>query len=178
MPDTNYFINSGIDLSDLPAVQTEQFIPIERSYRKILYIINSITFVVLLILLLGFVGFVSGLFHWLTYALLLVWFFLILFSLWFASASTAHKSYLLRHRDISYRSGVFFRDWITVPFSRVQHCELSRGVLDRSFGLAELRVYTAGGSSSDISIPGLKNEVALQLKDFIISKIKDSDEEE
>jgi len=103
---------------------------------------------------------------------------LLIFSLWFASASVDRKSYVLRQKDISYRTGVFFRDWITIPFSRVQHCELSRGILERTFGLAQLHVYTAGGSSSDISIPGLRDDVAMQMKEFVISKIKDLDEEE
>ena len=136
MSESNFFINSGIDLTNLPTVQSEEFVPIERSYRKILYISNAIVFSVLLILLLVFVIFFLGLLHWLTYTLLISWLFLALFSFWFSSTSVEKKLYLLRQRDISYRSGVFFRDWITIPFSRVQHCELSRGILDRTFGLA------------------------------------------
>ena len=172
------FENSAIELGHLPDIESSQFIPIDRRYAKILYISNTIAFGIILIFLLLFIFLYLGILHWLSYASLLLWMLLLLASFWFASTSVDRKSYFLRQRDISFKTGVFFRDWITVPFTRVQHCELSRGILDRSFGLAELRVYTAGGSSSDISIPGLKDDIAIKLKDFVISKIRDLDEEE
>ncbi len=178
MHESQFFENSALDIAHLPHLQSEEFIPIERTYAKVLYLTNAIIFAVLLIFLLLFILLYLGVFHWLSYASLIMWMLLTILSFWFASASVDRKFYLLRQRDISFKSGVFFRDWITIPFTRVQHCELSRGVLDRSFGLAELRVYTAGGSSSDISIPGLRDEVAVRLKDFVISQIKDHDEEE
>ena len=178
MQNDPFFQNSAIELTDLPHLESHTFLPIQRSYVNILYLSNGLTFLLLLVPLLIFVVVYLGVLHWLSFLLLIIWLALALFSLWFASASVTNKSYLLRQKDISYRTGVFFKDWITIPFTRVQHCELSRGVLDRSFGLAELRIYTAGGSGSDIAIPGLLNEDALRLKNFIIAKIKDRDEEE
>ncbi|NND35356.1 MAG: PH domain-containing protein, partial [Saprospiraceae bacterium] len=65
-----------------------------------------------------------------------------------------------------------------IPFSRVQHCEIIKGVIDNMIGLVELRIFTAGGSSSDLVIPGLTPDVAFALKEHIIGKISDDDEEE
>ncbi len=178
MLDHNSFSNEPIPISGLPAIEDVMFLPIEPAYAKILYISNGIIFGVLLIPLLGFVVFYLGLFSWLSYVLLLFWFALALLSLWVSHTAVNYKSYAIRQRDISYKTGIFFKEWITIPFTRVQHCEISRGVLDRAFDLAELRIFTAGGSSSDIAIPGLQTDVAQQLKDFIIAKIKDHDEEE
>ena len=39
------------------------------------------------------------------------------------------------------------------------------------YGLGSLKLYTAGGNSSDLVIQGLSIEVAENLKDFISSKI-------
>ena len=38
------------------------------------------------------------------------------------------------------------------------------------FDLHTLQVFTAGGSNSDLSIPGLKADTAARIKEFIIKK--------
>ena len=39
------------------------------------------------------------------------------------------------------------------------------------YQLTELQVYTAGGSSSDLHIPGLPKEEAERIKSFLLNKI-------
>lgn len=87
------------------------------------------------------------------------------------------KQYALRERDIIYRHGVIWRSNTVIPFNRVQHAEVSQGPLDRLFNLSRLRIYTAGGSSSDLSIPGLLPYDAERIKHFILNRTV-SDEEE
>jgi membrane protein YdbS with pleckstrin-like domain len=178
MSNQDFFQNRLIPLEDLPAVQTSEFIPIDGRYARVQYLTNSLYFLLIFVVVSIFVLIKFGFFSWITYAIILLWLLLYLFSLWFARVSAAKKSYLLRWHDISYREGVFFRSWITIPFSRVQHCEIIKGIVDNLFGLVELRIFTAGGSSSDIVIPGLTPEVAFKLKEQIISKVIDHDEEE
>ena len=172
------FTNEVVLPKDLPRVEKLQFVPIERSYANILYISYTIFFAVLLGVFLLFILPQIGLVYWLSWALLLCWVALYLLSLWFGYVGVRKKSYALRDKDISYKTGVFFEDWITVPFNRVQHCEITKGVLENAFGLVSLKVYTAGGSGSDLHIPGVKPEIAHQLKEFIINKIKLEDDEE
>lgn len=76
--------------------------------------------------------------------------------------------YLLRQHDISYRSGWLLRSQVTVPMSRIQHSEIFRGPLDRWLGLSTLRIYTAGSSGSNLSIPGLKSETAHALRTALL----------
>ncbi len=173
-----FFENIIVNIDDLPAVEKVEFVPIDLKYARVLYLTNTFYFLIILIAVSIFSLFQFGFFHWLTYALLLGWLCLYLFSLWFAGVGTRKKKYLIRWHDISYREGVFFKSWITIPFNRVQHCEIIKGVTDNLFGLVELRIFTAGGSSSDIVIPGLRPDVAFRLKEKIISKIVDHDEEE
>ena len=47
---------------------------------------------------------------------------------------------------------------------------MSQGIIQRMFDLHTLQIFTAGGSNSDLSIPGLKADTAQRIKEFIINK--------
>ncbi|MGE5355051.1 MAG: PH domain-containing protein [Deltaproteobacteria bacterium] len=81
------------------------------------------------------------------------------------------KSYSIRHNDLIFRRGVLFNRITIVPFNRIQHIELTRGPVENFFNLCSIKFFTAGGSQSDIIIPGLNTETANKIKSFIISKI-------
>ncbi len=172
------FENVLVDIDDLPRLEDLSYSAIDSRYAYVIYGIVTIVFVILLAAVAIGSGVLFGLFHWVTYVLFLSWFCLFLLGLWFGQFSSTRMKYLLRSHDISYQEGVWFRSWTTVPFNRIQHCEVARGVLDNLFGLSELRIYTAGGSSSDLTVPGLRPEVAERLKEAIIRKIAYADEEE
>jgi membrane protein YdbS with pleckstrin-like domain len=80
------------------------------------------------------------------------------------------RSYALRERDLTYKKGWIFSSMITIPFNRIQHTEISRGPIERKYELSTLKIYTAGGATSDLSIPGLEAEEAEQLKEFVAKK--------
>lgn len=80
------------------------------------------------------------------------------------------RSYALREKDLTYKKGWIFNSMVTIPFNRIQHTEISRGPIERRFELSTLKIYTAGGSTSDLSIPGLEVEEAQQLKDYVAKK--------
>lgn len=80
------------------------------------------------------------------------------------------RSYALRQNDLTYRKGWLFYSITTVPFNRIQHTEVSQGPLERKYELCTLNLYTAGGSTSDLSIPGLEQDEAQQLRDYIAKK--------
>ena len=82
-----------------------------------------------------------------------------------------YKAYLLRDHDILYKTGYLSRRTTAVPKNRIQHVEIRQGVLSRMFKLSKLVVFTAGGNASDLSISGLKPEVAQQLKEHISKSI-------
>lgn len=88
-----------------------------------------------------------------------------------------YKSYALRKKDIIYKSGWLWRSVTTVPFNRVQHVSIDQGPVERNFDLSKLKIYTAGGSASDMTIPGLSPSTADYLKEFIVKKTQ-ADEEE
>src|SRR5690606_41037222 len=55
-----------------------------------------------------------------------------------------------------------------VPHSRVQHVDINHGPIDRRFGLAALKVHTAGTQLSAVSLDGLLRERAEALRDDLV----------
>ena len=85
--------------------------------------------------------------------------------------SVPRRGYVLRDKDIIFRSGVIWRSITAVPFNRVQHVESSNSPLDRRFGLANLQIFTAGGSGGDLQISGLGADNAEKLRVYILDKV-------
>ena len=77
-------------------------------------------------------------------------------------------SYLLNDIGIEIRRGVYWRQIIAVPRSRVQHIDVRQGPLRRSYGLSTLMIFTAGTEHSSVSLPGLAHETALALRDLLL----------
>lgn len=108
---------------------------------------------------------------WLNWGLLAFWATLFSLGMIVALKRFAAEGYALREHDILHKHGVWWRSLTAIPFNRMQHCEISRGPVESAFGLATLRVYTAGGSGSDLSISGLPLAEAQRVKEFITKKI-------
>jgi membrane protein YdbS with pleckstrin-like domain len=81
------------------------------------------------------------------------------------------RGYALRMHDVVYRSGLIFRDLKVCPFNRIQNCSLSRGPLDRRYGVATLVLYTAGSNGADLRLPGLPYESAESIREFLLNRI-------
>jgi len=69
------------------------------------------------------------------------------------------------------RGWLFHTDTI-VPFVRVQHIDVTRGPLDKLFGIATLVVHTAGTHNSIVTLPGLSPERAAEIREAIRSEIR------
>lgn len=173
------FENEPIILEGIPRAATLEYSPLEPAYLK-----SSLIFTVLFFLILMVAATVVRFVFTPDWIIPLYFYvlggLLVLGSLfcWLTIKAFKKKHYALREKDILYQSGLVWHDTVVVPFNRVQHCEVGVGPIDRMFGLAELKIFTAGGSSSDLTIEGLTAENARRLKDFIISKTAFADEEE
>lgn len=172
----NIFTNYQVDLKDLPTAAGIQFNGLEKKYRRIQYIVSLIVSTILLIglVVLYFVSDPPG---WVGASAFGLWLLLLILQFVFIKNGFIHKGYVVRTRDLVYKKGWLYKKQVTVPFSRIQHVDIKQGVLERSYGLSKLNLYTAGGASSDLSIPGLKLEDAKRIKSFILG-IMTSDEEE
>jgi len=105
------------------------------------------------------------------------WILLYCFLILLSFKGFEHKGYAMREHDIIFKKGWIWRSSTIVPFNRVQHTEIEQGPIERIFRLSVLKIFTAGGSSSDLRIPGLLPENANRLKDYIQNKVERDEEE-
>ena len=115
--------------------------------------------------------------NWAVFALLFFLVFLVVASFALTYIAFKKKKYALREKDIIYQSGYFWRKFTVLPFSRVQHAEVQQGPIERLFELSRLKIYTAGGSSSDLSIAGLPLNTAQNIKHYILHQSALDEEE-
>lgn len=66
--------------------------------------------------------------------------------------------------------GVYWRRETFVPRARVQHTDVNQGPLARRFGIAELKVFTAGTQDAEIEVDGLAHADALALRDRLLGR--------
>lgn len=174
------FTNEPILIENIPDFEQPALKPLDKGYLTIMYISNLLQ----LVLPIAWIVLIPMFFpeipsFWSKMGLILILAF-ILVQFLIIRWSFGVKGYAIREKDIIYQTGLFFRSKTIIPFARVQHGEITRSLLSRAFGLSTLNVYTAGGSSSDLSIPGIRAEEAEKLCAFILQKVNQEmkDEEE
>ena len=82
----------------------------------------------------------------------------------FLARRVAAWQYAERKDDLMVRRGVFIRRQSVIPYGRMQFIDVTAGPVERSLGLATLRMHTAA-AASDARIPGLDHQVAAGLRD-------------
>ncbi len=166
------FTNSILLTGNLPEIDSKTFNPLDRKYLKIIFIRISIFFLIASVVLATtllladeiptkLVAILGG-----SIIILITAFLIILSNLEFP-----RKGYLVREHDISFKKGLITFKLTTVPYNRIQHVEVNQGLLPKIFQLASIKIYTAGGSYSDLSIPGLQSNEAHRLKAFLSDQI-------
>lgn len=177
------FTNTQIEITHLPSVSHIEYKGLDKDYLTASMIRTLFSWIIIGVIFGVIVQFnksnsdfeeVVGPF--LKYAVIAVC-FLAVVNLLLTYFGFYKKGYAVRDKDISYKTGLFWKSKTLIPFNRIQHSEVKQGPFERMFGLSSLRVFTAGGSASDLSINGLKQEQANHLKQFIIKKTS-ADEEE
>jgi hypothetical protein len=103
---------------------------------------------------------------------------LTVFIVFYCKKSYNYTGYAVREKDFLFKEGIWWQSISIVPYSRVQHCEIDQGPIDRMFGLCSLQLFSAGGSSSDIEVDGLTQEQATAIKQYIMSKVTSVNEQE
>lgn len=170
------FSNVQLDLTALPNADHLEMIPLEKAFKTVRYISGGIV-AAIMILIFWVIVFVEPGFWPYSIYLAVVVSLIALWIIFYNGISYHHMGYALREKDISFKSGLWWKSMTTVPFNRVQHCDLKQGILDRKFGLSKLTIYTAGGQSTDLMIPGLLPETAERLKSYILHATEQASED-
>ncbi len=171
------FENDQIDDSELPKLEELSYTKIKKGYlwmSLLVWVLYAAPPIIILAIIANKAdNFPSDLQLYLN----LGWSALMIFVLVETILSFTRKGYALRKHDISYRKGWFFRSLLSIPFNRVQHCEVKQGPIESLFGMASLKVFTAGGSGSDMKIPGLSPDKAKSLRSHITNIVSDITED-
>lgn len=167
------FSNLPINTEGLPEVQAVSFKPIHPDYLKVIRISWTILFLIIAAIIVTVfilskklqnpvaISIVSGIYVLVVLSTVIV-----------GTGSFRRKQYAIREKDILYKTGWIFQNLHMVPFNRLQHCVVNMGPIERRFGLATLSLYTAASEGKDITIHGLPQAEAEQLKELIIQQIQ------
>ena len=82
----------------------------------------------------------------------------------FFARRVAAWGYAERRDDLMVKRGVMIRRQSVIPYGRMQFIDVTAGPVERSLGLATVRMHTAA-AASDARIPGLEVEEAARLRD-------------
>lgn len=85
------------------------------------------------------------------------------------SKAWGHWAYELTDDALELSHGVLFHEHSVVPWSRVQHVDISHGPLDRRYGLAQLKIHTAS-AKTDAKLPGIDGIEAENLRQDILDR--------
>lgn len=163
------FTNDPIPLDRIPRLSDNAFVAVDRRYLRVRLAGIAMTALVVTIVAVISSAWIEV---WVSTGLGVIALAVLAGSAAFAAAEVRRLAYQLREHDVSLRSGVITHRTETLPFSRVQHVNLTRGPIERAVGLASLEVTSAG---PNISIPGLLLVEAERIKQ-LVSEHSDVDE--
>lgn len=167
------FTNNAIDINQLPRFESVVFQKLQPEYWKVVLINLIIVFLTLGIAMgILFYSMDNNISDQIIYFSIATFGVIAITVFLFSRVAFLKKGFVFREHDVLFKSGIIATNTIIIPFNRVQHVALHEGWLSRYFGLAKVEIFTAGGSSSDIEIPGIKKEQAEKIKQLVMGKIQ------
>ena len=172
------FVNPEVSPDSLPAAGDLDWRPLHPRYARRLQagrliraaVFTGVVAVLQVVVLLADSETLSGVAMW---PLRILWVLSVLGVAWAVVKPlivVPRCGYVLREKDILYRSGVMWQSVRVVPFNRIQHTKTDSRLLDRRFGLANLTVFPAGAGSQ--KIPGLGTDIAEKLRAHVSERIE------
>jgi len=165
------FTNEPIDITTLPRYETVKLNALQPKYWNVILLNIAAIFLIIGIALAVIIYFVEEI-HSLAWLFGLVYVLFLGFTFLLSKISFQKRGFAFREHDVIYRSGILTTNTMIIPYNRVQHVSLHEGFISRYFDLAKVEIFTAGGDSSDVSIPGIKKEQAEDIKQLLMGKIQ------
>lgn len=164
------FTNQSVPLAGVPQLTDSDFQPLERKLLTLRLVLLAVPIGIALLAGLVLTVLIDDP-RWLGLLAILAVLIIAAILVTATRLSFSFWGYAVREHDLTVRKGVIIRTATTVPFNRVQHASVHSGPLERSMGLATIRVFTAGGAGADLSIEGLTTNAAGVLKDQILARV-------
>lgn len=171
------FKNEVIDTFSLPRYEDVQLTKLHISYRKVI-IINLLLFFLLLAAGCGAAIFFIKEVRSYYLVFILSYIIIVVLTLFLSNLGFKNRGFAFRAHDVIYRSGVIAINTTIIPYNRIQHAALHEGFISSKLGLATIEIFTAGGLSSDIKIPGIEKEHAENIRQLLVAKILNQADDE
>jgi uncharacterized protein len=170
-----HFTNNEVELNNIPAAERIELIPVHVNLLKVLRLEWLITFIVIAAAAVPLIIYVPM--SAVTKLLIGISAVVLLAGYWLVQeVSFKYLAYTIRDKDLIFQKGWIIRTFKVCPINRIQNCSVHQGPLERKFNLATLILYTAGSQGADMRIPGLTDDEANRLRQFILQKINNENE--
>lgn len=167
------FTNETLDINSLPKFEEVNFSHLNKNYIKVVYINIAIVLFLLAIGIGALIYFNEELQDTLSYSIFGISYAVFALILFFGFVtSVKRRAFAIREKDILYKRGLLATTTTMMPFNRIQHVAMHEGVFSRIFQLAQIQIFTAGGSTSDVKISGIEKEKAESIKELLMQKIQ------
>lgn len=158
------FTNETLDIDALPKYEKVPLNEISRKYWKVV-LLNITIFLFILAAGIAIALFFVEELRPYRYVLAGIYLLFAILLILLYRVSIKRIGYAIREKDLIYKSGIISISTSIIPFTRIQHITLNEGVFSRMFQLGSLHVFTAGGISGSITIPGLDIHLAKTIKE-------------
>lgn len=167
MTNTQFYLNEIKNVID--TVEDLQYEPIDRKYQIVQIVLTLSGYLVLATSALLFLLLDNCLWFFLAEGIILIAMsinFIIVRKAWI------FKGFALREYDISYRSGIIFPIITTIPYNRMQQVSVKQNPVSKFFNLYSVEVVNGAQAMSSLTIPGLTEERANQIKNIVIDRLR------
>ncbi|NBL64309.1 PH domain-containing protein [Flavobacterium sp. NST-5] len=167
------FSNETLYLNNLPKFEEVVYSKLDPAYQKVARINLAIFLVILAGVVVG-LFFLDEFFQNQTFIIITAcsWLGLGIFLLIWYTIAIKNRGFAVREKDILCQRGVLSTTTTIIPYNRIQHVALHEGAIARIFKLAQIQIFTAGGTSSDLKISGLAKEEAEKIKSLLMQQIQ------
>lgn len=155
--------------NEIDPVGQLQYEPIDRHYRIVQIILTALGYLGLAILALPLLLIEDSIWFVLAEGVILL---AMIVNLIIVQKAWRFKGYALREYDINYRSGIIFPTITTIPFNRMQQVSLKQNPISKYLHLYSVELVNGAQAMSSLTIPGLTEQRANQIKSTVIDKLR------
>ena len=163
--------NESVPIDELPALEEASLTPVSRRFAPY-RVFSTLAFWVPLALIVGLAPLGADVSMLLRAALGVLVLAAGVGSATLAWVEARRRAFGLRQEDLIHVSGLLVRRTTVLPVCRIQHVETATGPLERAFGLMRLTCFTAGGSSADLVLAGLRPQTAEQVRQYLLQRVR------
>ncbi|WP_350431490.1 PH domain-containing protein [Shewanella sp. H8] len=143
---------------------------IDPNYPKLLLIISSVVAMLIITALTAFLLLTKPFPLMIATSIIILAIFLAAIIIKLIHLKANKIAYGLFKNEIVLREGLYWVSTTALPYTRLQHVNLSQGPAERKFNLVTLKCFSAGSGLAEINLPGLNADLAEHLRQHLLNQ--------